>query len=77
MVRASRLSLPLALLLLQAASWWQFASAEIKKPTQLPPAVLSDIKYIRCDVCKLMAKHAYSTVVQMRRELGKKKKVRV
>lgn len=34
---------------------------------------MSDIKYIRCDVCKLMAKHAHSTVVKKRKEKANKK----
>lgn len=46
-----------------------------KKPSELPPAEPSDIKYIKCDVCKLLAKNAHSTVVSMRRAKGKGKKV--
>ncbi len=65
----------LLLLLLQLLVFLHLAHGGIKKPTQLPPAELSDIKYIKCDVCKLLAKNAHSTVVRMRRDKGKGKKV--
>lgn len=62
------------LLVLQLLLLLHPSLAGIKKPTQLPPADLSDIQYIKCDVCKLLAKNAHSTVVRMRRDKGKGKK---
>ena len=73
MPNLQRLLLLLAVLMCTATAQGQFGGPGAKASAK---AVKSDVKYIRCQVCEAIAKHAIREVKAMREELKPGKKVR-